>query len=114
LFGVLGFHEGFERCEIRLPERTVMAQPGVHSFERGGIQLVDAMAAFAVFVDEACAAEEAKVLGDSWAGDREGSGNGSGGKIAAAEKVEDGAASRIGESAESGFRICNRTVTHNV
>ena len=110
---MLGFHKRFKRREIGLPEGAIVAQPGVHGFERCWIELVDTMAAFAVFVDEACAAEKAEVFGDGGAGDREGTGDSSGGKIAATEKVEDGATSRVGESAECGFVICNRTVTHN-
>lgn len=76
---MFGFDEGFERCEIRLPEGAVVAQPGVHGFERGWIQLIDAMAALAVFMDEACAAEEAKMFGDGGARNGEGTGDGSGG-----------------------------------
>lgn len=110
---MFGFDEGFERREIGLPEGAVVAQPGVHGFERGWIQLVDAMAAFAVLVDEARAAKKAKMFGDSRARDGEGTGDGSGGKITAAEEIEDSAAGGVGKGAEGGFAICNRTVTHH-
>jgi len=64
------------------------------------------------------AAQQTQVLGDSWTGDGESSGDLPGGLATAAEQVEDGSTGGISEGVERGFlglgRICNRTVTHNV
>jgi len=73
------------------------------------------MAADAVLVDKAGAAEKAKVLGDSGTGDRESAGDLSGGLMAVAKEVQDGAAGGVRECAEDGVgRMSNRMVSHNV
>ena len=98
-----------------MPELAVLIEPGVDGAQRFGIELVDAMAAFAMFMDQVSAAQEAKMFRDGGAGNREGSGDGSGGLAAAAQQIKDGAAGRVGQRLEGGFRgICNRTVPHNV
>ena len=74
----------FQVGEIHAPEGAVLVEPGVYGAERFGIELVDAVAAFAVFPDEVGAAQQAQVLGDGWTGDREGSGDFSGGLAAPA------------------------------
>jgi len=115
---MFGFDEGFQVVQAGGPEGAVLLDPGVDGAQGFGIELINPMAAFAVFADEVSAAQQAQVFGDGGAGDRESSGDLSGGLAAAAEKVEDGAAGGIGEGLEGGFGvagcgICNRTVTHN-
>ena len=103
LAGVLGFDKGFQVGQAGAPEDAVLLDPGVDGAERFGIQLVDAVAAFAMFADQVGAAQQAQVLGDGGTGDREGFGDLSGGLAAAAEEIEDGAAGGIGEGLEGGF-----------
>jgi hypothetical protein len=116
---VLGFDEGFQVGEAGAPEAAVLLDPGIDGAERFGAELVHTVTTFAVLADQMCAAEQAQMLGDCWAGDRERFGDLSGGLAAAAEEIEDGPAGRIGEGLEGCLRcsdrgICNRTVTHNV
>jgi hypothetical protein len=113
-FGVFGFDKCFQIGQIHLPEIAILIEPGIDGAERLGIELVDAVAALAVFADKVGATQKAEVFGDGGAGDREGSSDGSGGLAAATEKIEDGAAGGIGKGLEGGFwGICNRTVPHN-
>jgi hypothetical protein len=113
-FGVFGFDELFQAGQTDAPEAAVLVEPVVYGAERFGIELVDAVAAFAMLVHKVGATQQAKVLGDGGTGNREGSGDFSGGLAAPAQQVEDGAASRIGQGLEGGFGgICNRTVTHD-
>jgi hypothetical protein len=118
--GVFGFYEIFQIGKTSAPERTVLLDPGVDGSERFGIQVVDAVAAFAVFSYQMGATQEAQVLGNGWAGDGKGFGDLAGGLAAAAEEIEDGPARGIGKGLEGGFGgsgrglgICNRTVPHN-
>jgi hypothetical protein len=116
--GVFGFDEGFQVIQAGGPEDAVLLDPGVDGAQRFGIEFVDAVAAFAVFANQVSAAQEAQVLGDGWTRDRESFGNLSGGLAAAAQKVKDGAAGRVGKGLERGFGllgagICNRSVPHN-
>ena len=79
-----------------------------------GVEAIVAVAADAMFADEAGAAEQAQVLGDGGAGNRESVGDLSGGQVALKEKVENGATRRIGEGAEDGVgRKRNGRVSHN-
>jgi hypothetical protein len=120
---VLGFNKTFQAGEACAPEDTVLLDPGIDGAQRLRIQPVDTVAAFAVLADQVGAAQEAKVLGNGWTGDGKGLRDLSGGLSAAAEKIENSAAGRIGESLKSGFGvlpclglpggICNRAVTHN-
>ena len=120
---MLGFHKSFQIGKAGAPEDAVLLDPGIDCAQGIGIELVDAVAAFAVLADQVGAAQETKVLGNGWTGDGKGLRDLSGGLSAAAEKIENGAAGRIGESLKSGFGvlpclglpggICNRAVTHN-
>jgi hypothetical protein len=79
-----------------------------------GVETVNAVAANPVFADEAGATEKAEMFGDGRARDGEGVSDLSGGLVALAEQVEDGAAGGVGEGAEDGVRrMGNRTVSHN-
>jgi hypothetical protein len=102
-FGVFGFDECFQVCEIQFPEVAILVEPGVDGAERLGIELVDAVTSFAVLPDQVGAAKQAQVLGDGGAGDREGSSNFSGGLAAPAQVIEDGATGGVGKSLEGGF-----------
>jgi hypothetical protein len=73
-----------------------MLDPGVDSAERLRIELVDSIAAFAVFADQMGAAEKAQVLGDGGTGYGKGFGNLPGGLATAAEEIEDRATGGIG------------------
>jgi hypothetical protein len=101
--GVLGFYEGFQVRQTVAPEGAVLLDPGVDGTERFGIELVDAVAAFAMFADQVGAAQQAKMFGDGGARDWEGFGDVSGGLAAATEQVEDRAAGGIGEGLKGGF-----------
>jgi hypothetical protein len=83
-FFVLGFDECFQVVEVCGPEDTVLVEPGVHGTEGLGVELVDAIAPFAVLTDKVSAAQEAKMLGNGRAREREGAGNLSGVLAAAA------------------------------
>src|SRR5271167_2646630 len=61
---VLGFDVGFQVVQTRRPEHPVLLDPGVNGAERIGIELVNAVTAFAVLPDQVCAAQEAQVFGD--------------------------------------------------
>src|SRR5208283_4130257 len=115
---MLGFDKGFQVVETGAPENAVLLDPRVDGAKRFRVELVYAMAAFAVLTDEVGATQQAQVLRDRGAGHGEGAGDLSGRLAAAAEQVEDGSAGGIGQGLESGLggfgrRICNRTVTHN-
>jgi hypothetical protein len=89
-------------------------EPMIDGAEGLRVETVKAMAADAVFADEAGAAEQAEVLGDGRAGDWEGARDLSGGLMALAKEVEDGAAGGIGEGPKDGIgRMGNRAVSHN-
>src|ERR1051325_2907356 len=51
-FRVLGFHECFQIRQAHAPECAVRLQPVVHSFQRFGIQLIQAVASFPVFLNQ--------------------------------------------------------------
>src|ERR1700685_50317 len=113
-FFVFGFYKGFEAGQIRAPETAVVFEPGVNRAQRLWVELVDAVAAFAMLLHQMRPAQQAKMLGDCWAGNGKGLRNVSGGLAAAAQQIEDGAAGGIGECLKGGFRrICNRSVPHN-
>jgi hypothetical protein len=91
-----------------------LIEPGIHSTKWLGIELIDAVATFAVFANQVRAAKEAKVLGNRRTRDGESPSDFTRRLAAAAEQIEDSAAGGVGECLESGFgRICNRTVSHD-
>jgi hypothetical protein len=101
--GVLSLDEGFQISEIRAPKAAVLLNPGVDGAERLGIELINAVAAFAVLADEMSAAQQAQMLGNGGTGDWESAGNLSRWLAAAAEKIEHRAARGVGEGLEGGF-----------
>jgi hypothetical protein len=89
-------------------------EPMIDGTERLGIKTVEAVAADAVFADQAGTAEQAEVLGDGGAGDGKGAGDLAGGLVALAKEIENGAAGGVGQGAKDGVRrMGNRTVSHN-
>jgi hypothetical protein len=119
LAGVLGFHEFLQLIQARCPEDAVLLDPRVDGAERFRVELVNAIASFAMLTDEVSAAQEAEMLGDSRTGYRKGVGDLSGGLTATAEEIENGSPGWIGEGLKGGLLdpgvlICNRSVTHNV
>jgi hypothetical protein len=109
---MLGFYEGFEVRQAAHPEAAVLLDPGVDGAKRFGIQVVDAVAPFAMFSNQMGAPQEAQMLGDGRARDREGFCYLAGGLTATTQKIEDGAARGIGQGLEGGFGgsgrcICN-------
>jgi hypothetical protein len=115
---ILGLDESFQVAQVRAPEAAVLLDPGVNGAKWLWVELVDAVAAFAVFADQVGSAKKAKMLGDGRARNWESFGDLSCRLAAAAQQVENGTPGRIGESLEgclgvSGRRIRNRTVTHN-
>jgi hypothetical protein len=93
---MLGFDVGFQVVQARGPEHPVLLDPGVDGAERIGIELVNAVTAFAVFADQVRAAQQTQVFGDG--------GNLSGRLAASAQEVQDRAAGGIGKGLEGGFR----------
>ena len=79
LFGVLGFDKTLQVSKAYLPESAVFVQPGIDGAERFGIELVDTVAAFAMFPHQVRAAQKAQMFGDGGAGNGESSGNVTGG-----------------------------------
>jgi hypothetical protein len=115
---VLGFNEKLQVAQTVGPENAVLLDPRVDGAQGFGIQLVDAVAAFAVFANEVGAAQQAEMFRNRWTGDGKSAGDLPRGLAAAAEQIQNGASCRVGESLEGGLvgpgrRICNRTVTHN-
>jgi len=112
--GVLGFDKCFQICQVHFPEIAILIEPGIDGTKRFGIELIDAVATFAVFANQMGAAKEAKVLGDRRTRDGESPSDFTCRLAAAPKQIEDSAAGGVGQSLESSFRrICNRTVSHN-
>ncbi len=116
---MFGFHEGFQAVQTGGPENSILLNPGVDRAQRLRVELVNAIAPFAMFTNQVSPAKQAQVFGNCGTGDRECIGDLSGGLAAAAEKIENGATRGIGQSLEGSFLdcrgvICNRSVTHNV
>jgi hypothetical protein len=101
--GVLGFDKGFQIGEVGLPEVAVLIEPGIDGAKWFGLEVVDPVAAFAMFLHQVGAAQKAQVLGDGGTGDGKGSGDLPGGLAAASQKIKHGAAGGIGEGLEGGF-----------
>jgi len=115
---VLGLDECFQIGEVGAPEAAVLFDPVVDGAQRLRVEVVDAVAAFAVLANEVGATEQAQVLRNRGPGDGKGVGDLSRGLAAKAKQVEHGAAGGIGEGLEGGLHclawgICNRSVTHN-
>ena len=91
-----------------------MIEPGIHHAKWPGVEPVDAVAAVAAFFDKAGAPQQTEMLRDGGTGNRKSLGDAAGGKAAAAQQIEYGAARGIGERAENSLgKMCNRMVTHH-
>jgi len=83
--------------------------------ERLRVEAIETVAADAMFADKAGTAEQAQVFRDGGSGNGKRASNPSGGLVALAEEVEDGAAGGVGEGAEDGVsRMGHGTVSHNM
>jgi hypothetical protein len=90
-------------------------EPGINAAKRSGVEPVKAVAAAAVLADKAGAAEQAEMLGDGGAGDRESTSDLSGGLVALAKEIEDRPAGGVGQGAEDGVAgMRNGTASHDV
>jgi hypothetical protein len=85
--GILGFDEGFQIVQAGGPEDTVLLEPGVDGAEWFGIQLVNPVAAFAVFADEMGTAKKSEMFRDGGSRDRKGIRELAGRLAAAAEQI---------------------------
>jgi hypothetical protein len=74
--GVFGFYKGFKTVQVCAPEAAILVEPVIHGSERFGIELVDAVAAFAVLVNQVGPTKKPQVFGDG------GTGNGKGRPVA--------------------------------
>ena len=86
-----------------MPERSILAEPGIDRLEWFRVQPVDAVTAVAALFDEAGTAQQTQMLGNGRAGNGKGLSDVPGGKATAAEEVQDGPACGVGECAEDGF-----------
>ncbi len=115
---LFGFNEGFQTVQTGFPEDSILLNPGVDCAQRLRVELVNAIASFAVFTNKVSSPKQTQVFGNCGTRNRKCIGDLSGGLAAEAEKIEDGSPSRIGECLESSLLdsrivICNRSVTHN-
>ena len=114
LFGVFRFDKCLQIGQVHLPEVAIVLEPGIDCTERLGIELVDAVPAFAMLPHQVGPAQQPQVLGDGGARDGKRLRNLSRGLAAATQKIEYGAPRGIGQRLKRGLRRkCNRTVTHN-
>jgi hypothetical protein len=98
---VFGLDKSFQIGEAHGPEVSILIEPGIDGAERFRIELVDAMAALAVLLNQMSAAQQAQVFGDGGPGNGKGLGDFSGRLAAAAQKIKHRAAGGVGEGLES-------------
>ena len=103
-FGVFSLDKSFQTVEVHLPEVAVLIEPGVYGAQGFGIELIDAVAAFAMLPHQVGTAQEAEVFRNGGARDGESSCDFSGGLAAPPQQIQDGAAGGIGKCLEGGFR----------
>jgi hypothetical protein len=112
---VLRFNKRFEVIQTGCPEGAVLLQPRIDRAKRLGIQMVEAVPAFAVLVYQVCAPEQTQVFRNRRPRDRKRLRDLPSRLAPVAKQVEHRTPGRIGECAERGLRrICNRSVPHNV
>jgi hypothetical protein len=108
------FHKCLEAGQIRTPEAAIVFEPGIYGAKRFGIELIDAVAAFAMFKNQMRAAQKTEMLRYGRPGNRKGLGDMARRLTAATKQIENGAAGGIGEGLERSFGgMCNRSVPHN-
>ncbi|MGA8431906.1 MAG: hypothetical protein WB729_18925 [Candidatus Sulfotelmatobacter sp.] len=90
------FYERLEAGQIGTPEAAIVFEPGIYSAKRFGVELIDAVAAFAVFENQLRAAQKTEMLRDSWTRNRKSLGNMPSRLTATAKQVENGAPCGIG------------------
>src|SRR5258708_40060441 len=95
-----------KRLQIRqadAPEAAILLEPGIDSAERLGIELVDAVAAFAVLPHQMSSSQQAQVFRDRRAGNRKRSGNLPRRPAAPPQQVQNPAAGGISEGTGRRF-----------
>ncbi len=103
-FGVLGFDKRFQVGEVHLPEATVLFEPRINGAEWIGIELVDAVTAFAVFPNQVGPAQESQMFGNRRTRHRECLSNFAGGLAASPQQIQNGTPGRVGKGLERRFR----------
>src|SRR3984893_7697872 len=113
-FCVFCLHECFQAGQVRLPESTVVLKPRIHSPQWFGIELIHAVATFAMFAHQMRPAQQSQVLRDCRTRNREGSRDVARWLASPPQQIENRAPRWIGQGPERRFRrICNRTVSHD-
>src|SRR3984893_10979573 len=113
-FCVFCLHECFQAGQVRAPESTVVLEPGVHRPQWFGIELINAVASFAMLAHQMRPAQQSQVLRDCRTRDWEGSRDVASRLASPPQQIENGATRGIGQSMKRRFRrICNRSVPHN-
>src|ERR1700682_5126781 len=113
-FCLFCLHECFQAGQVRAPESTVVLEPGIHSSQWFGIELINAVATFAMFAHQMRPAQQSQVLRDCRTRNWEGSRDVARWLASPPQQIENGATRGIGQSMKRRFRrICNRSVPHN-
>src|ERR1700730_900753 len=113
-FCVFCLHECFQAGQVRAPESTVVLEPGVHSSQWFGIELINAVASFAMFAHQMRPTQQSQVLRDCRTRNWEGSRDVARWLASPPQQIENRAPRWIGQGPERRFRrICNRTVSHD-
>jgi hypothetical protein len=102
-FGVFSFDKRFQVCETGGPELPVLLDPGVYGAERFRIEMVNAVAAFSVLAYQMRVTKKTEMLGNRRPGNGKGIGDLSCRLAATAQKIQNSAASGVGERLKSGF-----------
>jgi len=100
---VFGFDEILEIRKRGAPELAVLLDPGIDSTQRLRIEVVNAIAAFAVLAHEVCPTEQAQMFRDGWARYGKRLGNFAGRLATVPEQVEDSSPGGVGQSLKRGF-----------
>src|SRR6516225_8502656 len=116
LFLGLGLHKGLQTGKVALPEIPVLVQPGVDTPQRLGVQPVQPVSPFTALLHQARSPQQ-QVLRNRRTRNRKLPRDLSCGQRSLPQKVQHGAARRIGQRLEGcccrAPRICSHTVTHN-
>jgi len=70
--GLGGFDERFQASEFAGPKKTILLEPVIDRLQGLRVELIEAVAATAMFADEMRPAQQAQMLGNGRSGDGEG------------------------------------------
>lgn len=111
---MLGFNKSLEAGEARLPETSILVEPGIDRFQGTSVQLVKPVPTLTALLHEMGTSQQAQVFRDGRTGDGKGLGDPSGRQASLPQQVEHCATGGIGEGVKGSLRgICNQPVTHN-